>query len=172
MNDLSVYNSVKDRMQTGDLLQWKSNSLLGWAIRWKTGSNVNHSCLVLRFHEYEDAVGRRFTTEALEHGWVLNLLSRRLEQFDGEVWWYPLKEEFGIPAKRIIIAQNALDFIGTPYDYKSIVKQLFGRVSADAKDLFCSEGVYICYGGQGTAPNPGEMPGLGLFKDPVQILGG
>lgn len=36
MNDLTLYHSVKAQMQTGDLLMWSSDRLIGKAIRWRT----------------------------------------------------------------------------------------------------------------------------------------
>jgi len=168
MKDLTAYESVKDAMKTGDLLQWRSNSLIGSLIRWRTKSNVNHSSLVLRLSEYEGLERRRFTTEALEHGTVLNYLSRRLEQFDGEVWWYPLKDEWN--EKRQAVGECALSLIGIPYDYQSIMHQIFGKVSADARSLFCSEYCFICYGMDGKAPTPADMPELGIYKEGVKIL--
>jgi len=160
--------AVKDQMRTGDLLQWRSNSLIGALIRWRTKATVNHSSLVLRLSEYEGTERRRYTTEALENGTVLNFLSRRLEQFDGEVWWYPLKEEWN--ERRQAIGECALSLIGIPYDYKSIAAQIFGKVSADARALFCSEYCFICYGMGGKAPTPADMPGLGIYKEGVKIL--
>ena len=35
------------------------------------------------------------------------------------------------------------DRIGTGYDYESVTRHLFGRVSADARALFCSEYVFL-----------------------------
>jgi len=168
VNDLTLYNAVRDQMKTGDLLQWKSNSLIGALIRWRTKSNVNHSSLVIRLAEYEGLERHRWTTEALEHGTVLNLLSRRLEAFDGECWWYPLQDSWN--EYRENVGTWALDKIGIPYDYGSIVKQIVGKVSADARELFCSEYCYLAYGLTGKAPNPGEMPELGIFKEPQKIL--
>jgi hypothetical protein len=168
MNDLTEYCKVKDQMKTGDLLQWHSASVIGILIRMKTKSFVNHSSLIIRLSEYEGLERMRYTTEALEHGIILNRLSKRLETFDGKVYWYPLKDEWD--AKRQKIGEVALSYIGTPYDYKSIVRQLFGHVSADARALFCSEYCFISYGFTGTAPDPGDMPSLGIFKEHIRIL--
>jgi hypothetical protein len=168
MNKLDLYAAVRDQMKTGDLLQWSSNSVLGALIRWRTNAEVNHSGLVIRLQEYEGLERRRWTLEALEKGFYPNLLSRRLEQFDGRVWWYPLKDELN--GQRQAIGERAFSMVGIGYDFLSIFQQLVGRVSADMKHLFCSEGCYLAYGFQGTAPNPGEMPGLGIFKEPVLIL--
>jgi hypothetical protein len=167
MKDLSAYMSVRHQMKTGDLLQWHSNSLIGAIIRWRTHSNVNHSSLVLRLDEYAGKEDRRWTTEALEHGTVVDLLSRRLADYDGSVWWYPLRDE--LEGKRKSIGEKALELIGVPYDYGSIIKQIFGRVSANARRLFCSEYCYISYGYSGKAPTPADMPNLGIFKAPIKI---
>lgn len=166
--DIGNYALLRDEMRTGDLLQWHSKSLIGKLIRWRTGSKVNHSSLVLRFSEYDSDTPRRFTMEALEHGVVLNLLSRRLEAHDGEVWWYPLKSGISL-LNRKIIGERALSMVGIPYDFSSIVKQIIGKVSTDARKLFCSEMCYMAYGYKGTAPNPGEMPSLGIFETPVKL---
>lgn len=165
--DITEYDAIKDQMKTGDLLQWRSNSLLGAAIRWKTKSNVNHSSLIIRLAEYEGLERRRYTTEALEHGIVLNFLSRRLEQFDGEVWWYQLNDTWNHARQEI--GADALSMVGIPYDYKSLFYQLIGKVSADARKLFCSEYCYLSYGFTGTAPAPADMPALGIFKQPIKL---
>jgi hypothetical protein len=162
------YHAVKEKMKTGDLLQWRSNSVVGSLIRWRTRADVNHSSLVMRFAEYQGEERRRFTTEALEHGTVLNLLSRRLETFDGSCWWHPLRPDWN--NRRREIGERALDLIGIPYDYRSIVSQIFGRVSSDARRLFCSEYCFLCYGQEGIAPTPADMPLLGIFGPGVQIL--
>jgi hypothetical protein len=167
MNDLAKYNAVKDQMKTGDLLSWHSDSLIGWAIRAKTGSVYNHSSLVIRLAEYEGLERRRFTHEALEHGVVLNLLSRRLESFAGECWWFPLKDEW---AKiRQVIGERALSYTGIPYDYQAIADQLVTNVQADAAQMFCSEMCFMAYGFSGTAPNPGDLVKIPIFKDGVKI---
>ena len=167
MNELNKYNLVRDQMRTGDLLQWRSNSLLGKLIRWKTGAKVNHSSLVIRMKEYEGLERRVFTTEALEHGIILNLLSKRLQDHAGSVWWYPLKVYMN--EKRQSIGEEAFRYMGIGYDYLSLFKQIIGKVNVDAKKLFCSEYVYLCYGYIGKAPNPGEMMKLGIFEEPTQI---
>jgi hypothetical protein len=155
-------------MKTGDLLQWHSDSPLGWMIRAKTHSIFNHSGLVIRLAEYEGLERRRFTHEALEHGIVLNLLSRRLEDFNGEVWWYPLKDDWD--ERRQTIGERALAFTGIGYDYKAIIDQLFAPVQSDCAQLFCSEMCFLAYGFSGTAPNPGELLTLNIFKEGVKIL--
>jgi hypothetical protein len=69
-----------------------------------------------------------------------------------------------------MIETLAFQYIGVPYDYKSLFKNAFGRVSADARALFCSEYCFLCYGKTGKAPTPGEMPKLGIFKPGTKLI--
>lgn len=169
MNDLTKYNEVKSLMQTGDLLQWQTNSLIGKLIRWRTLSEWNHSSLIMRFSDYEGKECRRFTTEAVAEGVVLNLLSRRLGNLDGAVWWYPL-DETKCRLTRAQVGENAMKYIGTGYDYQSILRLILKRVSDEANKLFCSEYCAICLGHEGPALHPGEMPSMGIFKEPVRLI--
>lgn len=164
--NMDTYCNIRPYMKTGDLLLWKSHSILGAAIRYFSKSNVNHASLVIPLSG--QGALRIFTLEALEKGIVPNFLSHRLTKYDGEVYWYPLKDEWD--SNRAVIEALAFKHIGVPYDYKSLFKQAFSRVSADVRHLFCSEYCYVCYGMEGQAPRPGDMPGLGIFKSPIKIL--
>lgn len=161
------YNKFKQQMKTGDLLLWRSNSLLGATIRFFSKGPFNHASIVMCFPEYEGEECRRWTTEALEHGTVLNLLSRRLDKYDGQVWWFPLKDDW--EQQRSIIGRRALSMIGIGYDYKSLFKNILGKVSAEARRLFCSEYYFLSLGMEGKAPTPAGLPSLGIFKQEVQI---
>lgn len=174
---LELYEQYRDQMKTGDMIGWHGNSLIGAGIRLKTVPkgvprdsplSISHVSGVLRLKEYEGLARRVFINEALEHGTVLNLLSKRLTEFKGSVWWYPLKRSWD--AERKAIGERALQYIGIKYDYKSIVEQIFGSVSVDVKKLFCSEYYYFSLGFSGKAPNPYELCLKDYYKEPVRIL--
>lgn len=165
-----LYNTNKNQMKTGDLLQWKSPGIIGAAIRWKTKSEVNHTSMIIRLGEYEGEERHRFHTEAMERGVYPNLLSVRLEAFKGQVWWLPLKDEWD--QKRINIGRRLTEMWGKEYDYKSLFWQLIGKVNADAKQLFCSETCYLALGFNGKAPNPGEIENLKVHKNKILIWDG
>jgi len=116
-----------------------------------------------------------FVIEALEQGVILRLISERLRSFNGKVWWYPLKSEY--QGARNKISKWAVEQEGTPYDYSSLFRQVFGRVSAEASLYFCSELCYFAWMEAGIpvardkAPRPGDIPGLGIFNDPILIFG-
>jgi hypothetical protein len=157
MNDLTLYDAVKDQVATGDVLQWHSNSLIGSGIRLRKGGNVNHTGLIIRLAEFEGLERRRFTLEALEDGVVLNLLSRRLEVFKGKVYLHQLKKEHDLMRQRI--GERALSMVGIPYDYTSIIRECFGNAQMDMDKLFCSEFAWFAETGKmtGEAPDPVEF---------------
>lgn len=173
-NDLWEYEEHRKEMQTGDILQWASRSALGWIIRKFSGATVNHTSLVVTISDYD--TDRIFTTEALEFGVQLTVMSRRLVNFQGSVWWLPLMDKYD--QYRPMIGRAALWTIGTRYDYRSLIRQMFGRVSANARDQFCSEHAFLSTKRGGVpelrgitvAPRPGDMPSLGIYVEEIQIL--
>jgi len=149
--------------------------LLGRLIRvWS--KDFNHASIVLSLDAYRNLKDRRWQLEALEHGTVLTLISRRLEGFRGEVWWYPVKEIYD--QNRGLAESWALDHVGVGYDYQSLFRQAFATVSANANRLFCSEYFYLAWSyatgsdfGMQKAPMPGDIPRMGIFDKPVKIAG-
>ena len=185
---LDLYKKYQQKLRTGDLLSWSSDSVLGWMIRKFTRSDVNHSGMVIRFQDFEEASvppsSRRFTLEAI-HGIELNLISRRLENYNGNVYWHALQERFD--DKRPLLGAVSLQFAGVPYDYRSLFKNVLGKVLADANKLFCSEYVYITFTqcqfvaeatdpklliqlAEGRAPTPADMHKLGWWDDRIKIF--
>jgi uncharacterized protein YycO len=173
MSELKMYMTVRHVMKTGDCILWQSNSVVGWLIRRFSRANVNHASLVISLSEYGNLVDRRFLLEALDAGIVLHLLSRRLMKFSGKVWWYSLQDKYD--SHRDKIGEWALLQVGVKYDYKSLFRQMVGRVSACAKEFFCSEYCFIGWKEsgiplEGKAPRPGDIVKLGIFKKPIRIL--
>jgi hypothetical protein len=190
MNDLALYYAHRSFFHFGDLLQWHSDSLVGSLIRLRTREgrpvyekehciDVNHSSLLVTMPYYEGAARRVWTTEAAADGTVLHLLSRDLSDYDGKLWWYPLKDDIGTDEFRRKVGTAAFRFIGRPYDYFDLLGQIAGSVHIDPNDLFCSEYCQLCYLSamgltlaecrETIALNPNEMPYMDLFKEPILI---
>jgi hypothetical protein len=167
-NDLALYNAARVHIQTGDMLLWKSHSLLGALIRYFSRKPENHAS------QAERLVGmagvRLFTIEALEDGVNPNYLSTRLQNFSGQVYWYALCDQWDKYDIRLEIERRLWSQVGTRYDYPSLFVNAIRHVEADDSLLFCSEAVFLALGFKGKAPTPGELPGLKIFKDPVRIL--
>ena len=152
-------------MRSADMLEFSSDSIIGSLIRWRTGKDVNHTSLVFKFNDL-------YTLEALEAGIDMHLLSNRLSEFNGRVYWYQLRDEYNRYRDEII--NWALLQIDKKYDYHSLFANLFGRVSIDGRLYFCSEYVHSAYRSVGLiddviACRPGEFTKYNLHYDRVRI---
>jgi hypothetical protein len=125
------------------------------------------------------------TLEAVSKGAIPNPLSQILAKYDGKAYWHPLKEEF-----RPFVADSfnwMYDKIGTGYDFEGVGSNLFGKVSPDARALFCSEYVFLGWKVRCAeelavemfkwlldikeAPLPSELPTIGIYEeDGIRIL--
>jgi len=176
---LDLYLNHTGDMQTGDLIEWAGDSLIGRMIRLFTRRDTNHTSLLIRPQNYLGLKDRRFMIEALETGPTATLLSARFKNYAGKVYWIPLKPEFN----------HRRDSIGTwailemverrpRYDYGSVLKQMFGRVSLDGQRYFCSEFAHAAWinGGvlqppeNGKAARPGEFEDFGVTLPRVKIF--
>jgi len=176
MNDLVEYYKVRHLIKTGDHLGWKSNGIIGNLIRVFAPGPINHSEIVIRI-PFEGLDKRRFDIGALSNGVSLHLLSRRLEKYKGEVWWYSLKSEHD--SLRPLIASFILQKLDIRYDFYNLFKNAFGRVSTEASQFFCSEvcnwswvnaGIDTGYPLTGKAPTPADIDKLDIFEKKVRIL--
>jgi len=152
--NIDLYLKFRQSIKCGDALEWRSETTLGKSIRFITGYEVNHTSQVITFDQFYNGIPLRiYTLEALSHGIELNLLSRRLENFKGKIYWLPLKDEFKNYRKEILIenfknlnksqlekkaklsyntnnvyeemSRLGLERIGIPYDFSSIKKIFF-----------------------------------------------
>jgi len=173
MSDLTLYKLYRPQMRSGDLIEWGSATAIGSMIRLFTRKHVNHSSLLLNLDHFSGLKDRRFVLEALEHGVELNLLSKRLKEFKGWVYWSALKPEYN--DRRDAIASWALNRVGTEYDYSSLFANMFGAVSQDAKDFFCSEYYHMALASEGILPGgkaarPGGFESFGVHEKAVRIF--
>lgn len=179
--NLIQYFQVRKAMETGDLVEWSGNTALGWAIRKFTGRKVNHSAIVLRIAEYCGLKDRRFVLEATSHGISLNLLSHRLAEYDGKVYWSALKNKFD--DHRNPMGEWALLMAGhykkgekLKYDYKSLLLNALGPVSLNARQLYCSEYYHAALIAanivekDGHAARPGDFVDMNVHESEVRIL--
>jgi len=176
MRDLTQYDGLRFLIKTGDLVEFASNGLLGSGIMKMTGRQVSHSSLVIRL-PYENSE-RRYIIEAVRTGPEFHLLSDVLQHYNGSAIWYGLKPEYD--CKRDAIGEWLFNELSQHkgYDFRNVVMQLFGRVSLDARRLYCTELCEIPYIEQGIikpdpagARRPGDLPTLGIFISQAHLLG-
>ena len=175
MGRLDRYLLHQAVIDTGDIVEFRGNSLVGRAIRWVTRKDRNHSALVIRY-PFAGIVERRFVVEAVATGLELHLLSDVLEKLNGAAWWSRL---LATDNQREAIASWAMVQIAENrgYDYGSLFRQAVARVSLDGRRYFCSEFVQACLINtaivpappDGKALRPGEFDQLGCFGEPVLI---
>jgi len=159
-------------MKTGDIIEWRSNSIVGRSIRFFSKQDVNHTSIVLNLDQYVPNHSK-FILEANAGRFELNPLSTVLEKYSGSAYWLALKPEWD--DKRIGLGAWALEKVGTPYDFGSLFKNMFGRVTADARKMFCSEANFLDLVSNGIvpagkAPRPGEWEQFKIYLKRIQIL--
>lgn len=173
MNDLTLYKSIAPRMDTWDLLTYRTEGIIPSLIHlW---SPDNHAGAVLRLPEFEGLENRRWTLEAVGSGVKLSLLSHVLERVHGEVYWHQLKPEFN-DLRNLAgcwgIAQSGV----VKYDFKGLFAKAVGWAVPDMAKLLCSE--YYYFGALKatmikeleTIPSPSELPDMGITLPPVLIV--
>lgn|SRR5512137_409793 len=191
MNNLSLYNDSRQRIRNGDIVNWRMDTLVGRAIRLFDVDS--HTSLVTRLDEYQGMADRIFVVEALKKT-EFNLLSKRLAEANGSAYLLRLKPHWD--PVRPYIAGWVCEQVGCVYDFKGLFGNLFGRVSMDAKNFFCSElAWFACRQGAvryangnslpkavaedivGTiamlkdrAPRPGDFRRMPMYEEPIRIL--
>ena len=176
MRDLSQYDGLRPLIQSGDLVEWASNGLVGKAIMAVTGKAVSHSSLVIKL-PYK-GTPRRYVIEAVRTGVEFRLLSEELQTYDGKAIWYGLKAEYD--NLRDGIAEWAFNELasGKKYDFGGVLAQLWGKVSLDSKRYYCSELIDMAYIKAGIiqpSPKgvrvPGDFVPLGIFGSQAHLWG-
>lgn len=172
MNNLDIYNQYREKMKTGDGLGFRSSGPVATLIRlWS--KDLNHFALVQEFPTYCGPEQRRWTSEAIAGGVAPRFLSKVLGEYEGDVWWYPLRPEWA--EYRQTIGEKATELYGLGYDFPGLLKNIFSRVSLNLARLWCSEYVQAVYFLSKMIPEspglyPSEIPELGLYQDRVQII--
>ncbi len=179
-NKLHKFEIYKEQMKTGDLIQWCENQALMGLYRKVINSEEDHSSIILRIEKYNKHI---FVTEARIKGTVVSLLERRLSEFNGNAWWYRLKDDWD--TERNKIASKALEMIGLPFSFLSIAKAIMrlklkgffnSHWSREPGFIYCSEYCYLAYESTGKLEplrhptHPNDIPKLGIFNERIQIL--
>ncbi len=158
------YKTARPHIVTGDAILWKGNGIISRLIRLWTP--YSHASLVVRLRVSEKLQERVFLVEALSTGLELRLLSKRLENYRGEAFWFHIDTT---AEQKLSILEFALTKCasGIRYDFGSIIKNMLGRVSLDAHQYFCSEFVFHAWKQASlvsphiaVAPRPGDLLGL------------
>lgn len=188
MNDLSIYDSVRDFMRPGDMIAFSGRGFVSNSIRFLTGSPVSH---VGAIFERQDGAGRRVilaesTSLDGRSGVQFNPLSARLEEYPGSAWWLPLKEQVRTAADFSAMRAFLESTAGQPYDFRGIAAFLARPVPGlglllhhgAVRAWFCSELITAGYEKagilHGLEPDHIAPKGLcrcSIFEKLVQLIG-
>ena len=108
-HNLPLYFQYREEIQSGDLLQWRSETRIGGSIRFFRAFKIfvaglyrgkwhwpkirdNHSSQAIK-GPYQNKGIRRWHGEALQRGIEAGKLSDRLYDHKGKVWLHRLKQE-------------------------------------------------------------------------------
>ena len=174
------YSDIRPNIRTGDCILWKGDS---WVSRQILRfSAYSHVSLVVRLDKYSAMADRVFLVEALGNGIVFRLLSERMKDYNGRVFFFGVNL---LQHQRDDIRDSSLLNVtrNVKYDYKSLFRNLAGRVNMDADKYICSEYVWAEWLNvnfvkpfkptkrhpQGKAPTPGDLPNWARGQEIVRI---
>ena len=170
------YSDIQPIVNNGDLIEIRSEGLIGKAIRIVTGQYVNHSALVVVFNLHNSMYSRRYIIEADEKGFHLSYLSDVVARNSGRIYWSKVSPLWH--AHRESFAMQALALEGRPYDWADLINNISGPVRLDATKLFCSEAIQAAAIGAYMIPNdfndgmalrPGELHKMGIWEQPIIV---
>lgn len=177
---INLYSYYQHLINTGDALEFDSDTLLGWAIQGCTKQHVNHTAVAMRYQLCGTNVERRYISETRKlKGKTqvgLTYLSSKIQNHDGKVYLLRLKPKFEASRKDIGIKMQSLE--GIEYDWWSLFKNIFIRPLVNADKLYCTEALQVALiragllsedfnNGRGLVP--GQLLLTGLYEDPILI---
>lgn len=98
------YNTIRNQMRAGDVIAFSGKGDVSEIIKWATKSDVSHVGVILQSKLLIDEKPQAgYFNQVIEStslngfsGVSISRLSDRLVNYDGEIWWLPLDDEFAI----------------------------------------------------------------------------
>jgi hypothetical protein len=166
-----TYQQYRERIKTGDLIQFESTDIISRIISWRTGSRITHSAMAFWLVGPTGKL-RLYVLEGVVFGVFPTYLSNRVAWYlpHGNMYWHKVRPEWAEYGAKA--ADTLLDFVGTYYDYKDLFLQAIRRVTINPAKLFCSEAVTVAWKDilnlprDFPVPYPGEMTSdrLGVYE--------
>jgi hypothetical protein len=189
------YLKIRPEIKPGDIIAFSGRGLFSSVIRWITGwessrnASVSHIGIVINTKRTGTKKSGHFV-QVIEStsldgftGVVINRLSKRIREYNGEMWWLPLSD--AVRAK--MDTDKFFDFLmeqkGKPYDNWQCVKcgldfLPFVHIRENMDKLFCSELVAQSLDESGCIPhvnassvNPIDICRWKIYKNYVQLTG-
>ena len=145
------YNKAREMMQIGDLMAFGGKGLVSKTIKKITYSKVSHVGTIL----YSYVAGQRLVqiieSTSLGEGFAgvkINRMSDHLKNYDGDIWWYPLRRDVREKFEENLFTRFVLKMKGRKYDKFQAVMSVLDIIpdtSEDLDKLFCSELIAEAY---------------------------
>jgi len=94
------YNEIREQIQQGDVIAFSGKGHVSELIKLFTLSSVSHVAVVMKSKHILDNGDIVIVNDIIESttldgfaGVVVNRLSKRLKDYDGECWWLPLNDK-------------------------------------------------------------------------------
>lgn len=184
------YATIREKMQPGDVIAFGGKSHFSEVIKWATRSSVSHVGVILQTvrRDLASSDGPGYFNQIIESttindfsGVIVSKLSKRIQQYEGEIWWLPLSDEVRARFNSGAFIDFMMDHEGRPYDlHQAITAGLeVPGVQEDFGKFFCSELVVAGLEAAGAIPpvNSSEFTPISLCRlklfnpDMVQIKG-
>lgn len=194
------YKNVREKMRPGDVIAFSGKGDFSEIIKWVTRAEVSHVGVVVQTMlvvngkpegEMQNQIIESTTTNGFS-GVTLNWLSGRLDSYDGEVWWLPLRRNGPKPLDVGQFVKFLLGQVGRPYDLPQAIRSAMDQLDSvplvraltynkeDFAKFFCSELVAAGLEAGGVVQNvnssevtPIDLCMFNIFEDDYcQLKGG
>lgn len=156
---MAQYSSVRSQMRPGDVIAFSGKGDFSEIIKWATRAEVSHVGVVVQSKLYTDGqcegeMQNQLVESTLSNGFsgvLLNWLSARLDSYDGEVWWLPLRRGSKPSMDINMFVKFILGQLGRPYDLPQAIRSAMDQLDnvpliraltynkEDFAKFFCSE---------------------------------
>lgn len=184
------YQSLRDQIQTGDLLLFRGKRFLSGVIEHLSSSPYSHVAILAKWH------GRVLAFQSDLRGVEVLPASRIVYHYDGRVDWWAMKPAWrreGVFHEDLLF-DTAITLLGIKYGFWKLLglglRILFGRAlnpkdaQATPDTLFCSQFVSLCYRMASrqqmdvnrkvndASTSPGDFARSGFFEARCQLYDG
>jgi hypothetical protein len=136
-----------DDVRAGDCIIWKGMDNLAKIIEWQSDGFSHASCAMV-FPQYPFEL---WVFEEVAGGLLLNYFPTVRKQH-GTPFLLPLLPKYDEYRDAIVLWM--LHYLGVPYNYWGVSKNLFGHIAPDISRMFCSEAIQLSLYDTGLIPEP------------------
>lgn len=145
----AYYHEIREQIKDGDVIAFGGKGQLSGLIKLFTLSGVSHVGVVMKSKILTSDGILVTTNDIIESttldgfsGVTINKLSKRLKDYDGEVWWLPLNDNLRLQADMKVFYQWLKEQNRKCYDSKQAIGSAFDILWNNKEDFdrfFCSE---------------------------------